>query len=104
MVCFQSEREAKEFGKVLDQRPGKFTLKIAKDKGRIIESGHTVWQKAQRQVKKVAIFEFLGSTHYGCRTEPFKVGRKTARKKFIEKMKQMNQWLTKVRNLAGLKE
>ena len=43
-------------------------------------------------------FEFLGFTHYCDRT------RKTARKKFIQKMKEMNQWLKKARNLVELKE
>jgi len=106
VVCFQSEREAKEFGKELEQRLGKFGLKIAKDKSRIIEFGRTVWQKAQREVEKVATFDFLGFTHYCDRTRKgaFKLGRKTARKKFIQKMKEMNQWLKKVRNLVELKE
>jgi len=106
VVCFQSEREAKEFGKELEQRLGKFGLKIAKDKSRIIEFGRTVWQKAQREGEKVATFDFLGFTHYCDRTRKgaFKLGRKTARKKFIQKMKEMNQWLKKVRNLVELKE
>jgi len=106
VVCFQSEREAKEFGKVVEQRLGKFGLKIAKDKSRIIEFGRRVWQKAQREGKKVATFDFLGFTHYCDRTRKgaFKLGRKTARKKFIQKMKEMNQWLKKVRNLVKLKE
>jgi group II intron reverse transcriptase/maturase len=106
VVCFQSKREAKEFGKVLEQRLGKFGLKIAKDKSRIIEFGRTVWQKAQREGEKVATFDFLGFTHYCDRTRKgaFKLGRKTARKKFIQKIKEMNQWLKDVRNLVELKE
>ena len=106
VVCFQSEREAKEFGKVLEQRLGKFGLKIAKDKSRIIEFGRSVWQKAQREGEKVATFDFLGFTHYcdTTRKGAFKLGRKTARKKFIQKIKEMNQWLKKVSNLVELKE
>jgi len=106
VVCFQSEREAEEFGKVLERRLGKFGLKIAKDKSRIIEFGRTVWQKAQREGEKVATFDFLGFTHYCDRTRKgaFKLGRKTARKKFIQKIKEMNQWLKNVRNLVELKE
>jgi len=106
VVCFQSEREAEEFGKVLERRLGKFGLKIAKDKSRIIEFGRTVWQKAQRQGRRVATFDFLGFTHYCDKTRKgaFKLGRKTARKKFIQKIKEMNQWLKNVRNLVELKE
>lgn len=106
VVCFQSEREAKEFGKALEQRLGKFGLKIAKDKSRIIEFGRTVWRKAQREGEKVASFDFLGFTHYCDRTSKgaFKLGRKTARKKFTQKIKEMNQWLKNIRNLVELKE
>ncbi|MBA7707586.1 hypothetical protein ES703_116461 [subsurface metagenome] len=106
VACFQSEREAKEFGKALEQRLGKFGLKIAKDKSRIIEFGRYPWQKAQARNKKVASFDFLGFTHYCDRTRKgaFKLGRKTARKKYTHKMKEMNQWLKSVRNRVKLKQ
>jgi len=106
VVCFQSEREAKEFAGALVQRLGKFGLKIAKDKSHIIEFGRYVWQKAQQQGKRVATFDFLGFTHYCDKTRKgaFKLGRKTARKKFALKLKELNQWMKKVRNLIELKE
>jgi len=88
------------------QRLGKFGLKIAKDKSHIIEFGRYVWQEAQRQGRKVATFDFLGFTHYCDKTRKgaFKLGRKTARKKFVLKLKELNQWMKKVRNLIELKE
>jgi len=106
VVCFQSEKEAREFGKVLEQRLEKFGLRIAEDKSRIIEFGRHVWQKAQQQGKKVATFDFLGFTHYCDRTRKgkFKLGRKTARKRFTQKTKELNQWMKNVRNLVELKE
>jgi len=106
VVCFQSEREAKEFGVALVQRLEKFGLKIAKDKSHIIEFGRYVWQKAQQQGRRVATFDFLGFTHYCDKTRKgvFKLGRKTARKKFALKLKELNQWMKKVRNLIELKE
>lgn len=44
-------------------------------------------------------FDFLGFTHYCDRTRlgKFKLGHKTARKKFIQKAKELNQWMKKVR-------
>jgi len=106
IVCFQSGSEAKTFGEKLEQRLGKFGLKIAEGKSRIIEFGRYVWGKAQREGKKVATFDFLGFTHYCDKTRKgkFKLGRKTASKKFRQKIKAMNIWMKKVRNLVELKE
>lgn len=106
VVCFQSGNEAKEFGKALEQRLEKFGLRIAKGKSHIIEFGRYIWQKAQREGVKVATFDFLGFTHYCDKTRKgaFKLGRKTARKKYTQKVKELNQWMKKVRNLVELKE
>jgi group II intron reverse transcriptase/maturase len=106
IVCFQSGSEARAFGEMLAQRLSKFGLKITEGKSRIIEFGRYVWQKAQQEGKKVATFDFLGFTHYCDKTRKgkFKLGRKTARKKFIQKKKELNQWLRSVRNLVELKE
>jgi group II intron reverse transcriptase/maturase len=106
VVCFQRKDEAEGFGKALEQRLRKFGLKIAEGKSQIIEFGRYHWQRAQRQGKKVATFDFLGFTHFCDRTRKgtFKLGRKTARAKFTMKMKETNQWMKKVRNLVGLSE
>jgi len=54
----------------------------------------------------VATFDFLGFTHYCDKTRKgkFKLGRKTASKKYRQKIKAMNLWMKKVRNLVELKE
>lgn len=106
VVCFQSEKEAKEFGNILEERLGKFGLRIAKGKSQIIGFGRYIWQKAQGEGKKVATFDFLGFTHYCDKTRKgaFKLGRRTARRKFIQKVKELNQWLRNVRNLVELQE
>lgn len=66
----------------------------------------TLGKKAQARGKKVTSFDFLGFTHFCDRTRKgaFKLGRKTARKKYTYKMKEMNQWLRKVRNRVKLKQ
>jgi group II intron reverse transcriptase/maturase len=106
IVCFQSGSEAKTFGEELKQRLGKFALRIAEGKARIIEFGRYVWAKARREGKKVATFDFLGFTHYCDKTRrgKFKLGRKTSVKKFRQKLEEMNLWLKKARNFVELKE
>ena len=106
IVCFQSGSEAKAFGEMLKQRLGKFGLKTAESKARIIEFGRYAWEKAQRQDEKVATFDFLGFTHYCDKTRrgKFKLGRKTSAKKFGQKLGEMNLWLKRVRNVVELEE
>ncbi|MDI6704554.1 MAG: hypothetical protein QME40_07785 [bacterium] len=64
IVCSQYGNEAKVFGEMLKARLAKFGLKIAEDKSKIIEFGRYVWQKAQREGKRLVTFDFLGFTHY----------------------------------------
>jgi len=106
VVLLQSGREAKIFAEWLKQRLGKFGLGIADDKSRIIEFGRYAWCKAQRRGGKLDTFDFLGITHYCAksRTGGFKLGRKTARTKYWQKVKAMNEWLKGVRDVVRLKE
>ena len=106
VVCFQSGTEAKAFSEALKARLAEFGLRIAEGKSRIIEFGRYVWEKAQRTGGRPKTFDFLGFTHYCDKTRKgkFKLGRKTARAKFIQKMKAMNIWLKRVRNAAKLKQ
>lgn len=106
MVVFQAGIEAKRFVEMLKERLNKFGLKLKEDKTRVIEFGRYAWQKAQSEGRKVATFDFLGFTHYCDKTRrgKFKLGRKTSRKKFWQKLKETNHWLKKVRNLVELQE
>ena len=106
VVCFQSEKEAEEFNKALKERLGRYGLKTSESKSRIIEFGRYARQKAKEQGKGLWTFDFLGFTHYSDETRKgkFKLGRKTSRKKFIQKVKAMNVWLKSVRNLIPVKE
>lgn len=106
VACFQAEREAQTFAKMLRERLQKFGLRLSESKSRIIEFGRYVWQKARREDKKVETFDFLGFTHYCDKTQRggFKLGRKTSGKKFRQKARELNQWLRHVRNAAKLKE
>jgi group II intron reverse transcriptase/maturase len=106
VVCFEDAESARKFMVMLKERLAKFGLSIAEGKSRVIEFGRKVWEKTNREGGKVATFDFLGFTHFCDKTRrgTFKVGRKTSKKKFIQKMKAMNDWLKGIRNLIALKE
>ncbi|MDI6795143.1 MAG: hypothetical protein QME81_20140 [bacterium] len=61
---------------------------------------------ARQKGRKLATFDFLGFTHYCDKTRKggFKLGRKTAKSKFRQKIKELNQWLKKIRNLVNMQE
>lgn len=106
VVCFQSGKEAEGFSLALKERLGRYGLKTSESKSNIIEFGRYAWQRAKEQGKGLGTFDFLGFTHYCDKTRKgkFKLGRKTSRKKFIQKVKAMSVWLKRVRNLIPLKE
>jgi group II intron reverse transcriptase/maturase len=106
IVCFQRGDEAEAFEEKLRQRLGKFGLKIAEGKSRVIGFGRREWEKAREEGKKVATFDFLGFMHYCDKTRKgkFKLGRKTSSKRFRQKLKAANQWLKRVRNQVTLAE
>ncbi len=106
VVCFENEKEAKIFGVALRQRMDKFGLTISEEKSKIIEFGRYTCQSARKYGFKCETFDFLGFTHFCDKTRrgKFKLGRKTSRKKFIQKMKDMNLWLKRIRNRVELNE
>lgn len=106
VVCFEDKESAIKFKGILKERLVKFGLKIAEGKSRVIEFGRKEWEKVNEKGGKVATFDFLGFTHFCDKTRrgKFKIGRKTSHKKFIQKMKAMNDWLKGVRNLVKQKE
>jgi len=72
----------------------------------MISFGRYERENAKRQNRRVNTFDFLGFTHY-CGTSrkgKFIVVRKTSRKKFRMKCKDMNNWLRKIRNFKKAKE
>jgi len=102
VICFQSETEARTFYGQLQERVEKFGMKLSEDKSRIMEFGRYASQRG----KQVGTFDFLGFTHYCDKTRSgkFKVGRKTASKKYRQKLRSMNVWLKNVRNQLPLQE
>ena len=73
----------------------------AKDKSKVEAK-----RKSEHKRHKPATFDFLGFTHYCSVTRygNFKVKRKTSRKKIRSKLKELNDWLKKVRSFRKKRE
>ena len=102
IICFQYKSDAESVVVKLEERLNKFGLELSKEKTRLIRFG----RNAQMGLSKPDTFDFLGFTFFCSKTRKgdFKLGRKTSRKKFNAKVKAMNEWLRKVRNLLPLAE
>ena len=68
--------------------------------------GRQVWKQAQRDGVKVATFDFLGFTHYCGKSRKgwFAMGHKTSKVRLNAKLKDNNDWLRNIRNMAPLKD
>lgn len=98
--------DARRIERGLHNRFNKYGLELHPTKSRNFSFGNFERENARRQKRKAHTFDFLGFTHF-CdlsRKGRFKVGRKTSRKKFSAKCKEMNLWLKSVRNLVKTKD
>jgi group II intron reverse transcriptase/maturase len=90
----------------LKARLAKFKLEISTEKTQMISFGKNAWKMAARANKKVKSFDFLGFTHYckASRKGWFIVGHKTSKKRLACKLKELNTWLKKIRNMVPMRE
>jgi len=88
---FQHRADAVRFLKDLQERFAKFGLELHQEKTRLIEFGrYAAKDRQQRGAGKPETFNFLGFTHYCGRrhkTDTFTVGRITAKKRMVAKLK-----------------
>jgi len=105
VVCFQYKDEAQAFYKMLGDRMEHFGLTLEKEKSRLIEFGRFAESNRARHGEgKPETFNFLGFTHY-CSTSKngkFRVKRKTSRKKFNKKVKEMSKEIREKVIILGL--
>jgi group II intron reverse transcriptase/maturase len=100
VVCFQYKWEAEQFYERLKHRMAHFGLSLAEEKCRLIEFGRFAeYNRERRNEGKPETFDFLGFTHICSKTKNgrFKVRRKTSRKKFVKKCKEMHDKIGKMR-------
>ena len=106
-VCLvQYKSDADKIRTALENRFNKYNLTLHPDKTKVFSFGRFERGNAQNQNRKPNTFDFLGFTHFCDKTRKgyFKVGRKTAMKKFRAKIKELNIWLKQIRNLVPTKE
>lgn len=100
VVCFQYKEEAEMFYELLKKRMQKFGLEMEESKTRLIEFGRKAEQNRKtRGEGKPETFDFLGFTHYCSKSRGgwFRVKRKTSKKKFAKKCRELNQTIRAMR-------
>ena len=106
VVCFQYKDEAQAFYKMLGDRMEHFGLTLEKEKSRLIEFGKYAEENSRRRNgRKPETFTFLGFTHYcsKSRSGQFRVKRKTSKKKFNKKVKEMDAEIREKLVILGFK-
>jgi group II intron reverse transcriptase/maturase len=104
MIRYQDD--ARQIEGALRERFTQFDLELHPEKTRVISFGRYERENAKRQHRRVHTFDFLGFTHFCDRSRrgKFIVGRRTSRKKFRRKCKELNLWLKRTRNFLPVKE
>lgn len=105
VVCCENKRDAEDFLKDLAARFSQFGLSLADEKTKLLAFGRSAWQRGKREGKKPETFNFLGFTHY-CATSRrgyFIMGHKTRKENLSRKLKEIQEWLKRVRSLLKLK-
>jgi len=95
VACFQYEVDARRFRAALTGRLGKFKLEVEPTKTGMLRFGRFAKQDAAKRGEKVAVFDFLGFTHYGgtSRAGRFKLKWRTSKKRFRVKLRAMRKWI-----------
>ena len=106
VVFCESERDAQEFLKALETRFNQFRLSLSPEKTKTMKFGRRAWQQWKKGGRKPETFDFLGFTHY-CATSRrghFIMGHKTSKGNLCRKLKEIKEWVKKVRNFLPLKD
>ncbi len=101
LACFRYQGDAEHFRQRLEERLGKFGLKLAIEKTHCIEFGRYARENAQKRGEKPKEFTFLGFTHYCGKTREgyFKVKRRTSRKKLKQSLRKFTDWARTARTV-----
>lgn len=99
VVSFEYKEEAERFYELLKRRMKRFGMNLEENKTRLIEFGRDAVESRRKIGKKPETFTFLGFTHYCSkgRNGKFRVKRKTSRKKYAKKCKEVHQQIRKMR-------
>lgn len=100
-ICMvQYQREAELMRQALEKRLAACELELHPEKTRIISFGRFECENANGAGRRANTFDFLGFTHLcdKSRRGRFIVGRKTSRKKFRKKCRELKEWLMAIRS------
>jgi RNA-directed DNA polymerase len=99
VVCFQYKEDAEQFYERLKHRMEHFGLNLEEEKSRLIQFGRFAEENSRRKGKKPETFDFLGFTHYCSKSRKgkFRVKRKTSKKKFSKKCRELHQLIKNTR-------
>lgn len=106
VFCFQYMKDAKRFYKALPKRLEKFGLTMHDEKSQLIATGHYAAQKANKEGKRLATFNFLGFTCYwGKSKNGYWRLKFTSRKdRFSAKLKGLRKFLRENLNTDNTQE
>lgn len=94
---FQYKADAERYYAMLEERLGKFNLELEESKSRLIEFGRFAESNCKRRGGgKPETFDYLGFTFYcgkGRKSGNFCVKLKTSRKKHMQKLTAIKEWL-----------
>jgi group II intron reverse transcriptase/maturase len=101
VLCFQYKEDAERVMEVLPKRFAKYGLTIHPEKTRLLEFGRYAEEKAKRQGKKPATFDFLGYTHVCARSRrgKFTVHVRTMKKRFRRGLTAIAEWCQENRHM-----
>ena len=101
VVCFQYKSDAEWFYERLKHRMEHFGLSLEEEKSRLIEFGRFAEENCKKRGTKPETFTFLGFTHYCSRSRRgrFRVKRKTSKKKFAKKCREVHRLIGSMRTL-----
>ena len=93
----QYKADAERYYVMLKERLRKFNLELEESKSRLIEFGRSAENNCKRKEgRKPETFDYLGFTFYcgkGRKSDNFCVKLKTSRKKHMQKLTAMKEWL-----------
>ena len=102
VCCFQYKEDAEIFYERLKRRMRHFGLELEESKSRLIEFGRYAEENRRRKgLRKPETFTFLGFTHYCSRSRngKFRVKRKTSKKKYARKRKEVHRKIAQMRTM-----
>lgn len=100
VICFQKKEDAQKVHEVLGKRFGKYGLTLHPQKTCLIEFGRSALEKAEKEGKQPATFDFLGFTHICARSRrgKFTMTVKTMKKRLRRNLKKVAVWCKKNRH------